>query len=76
MKTSCIFSQVSSARESTPDPVTAARKRPRGKKDRKKHDGTNDDDEEEFTVISKSKAHKEIKVDPKAAYGGDMFCPR
>ena len=70
------FCQVSSARESTPEPVAAARKRTRGKKDRKKHDGTNDDDEEEFTIISKSKAHKEIKVDPKSAYGGDMFCPR
>ena len=69
-----VILQISSARESTPEPVTAAKKK-KGKKDKKKND-INEDDDEEFTIISKSKAHKDIKVDPKSSYGGDMYCPK
>ena len=32
--------------------------------------------EDEFIITSKSKAHKKIKIDPKNAFGGNILRPR
>lgn len=71
----CSFSQI---RDSTPEPAPKA-KRAKSKPKKKTslpETELNFTNEEDFQITSKSKAHKNIKVDPKSAYGGNILEPR
>lgn len=71
---------MSSARDSTPElTVPKAKKfRAKGKKGKTGSLGLDEDEtnDDEFMISSKSKAQKNIKVDPKMAFGGNVFLPK